>query len=263
MVMVFVGFLGLQACKPTDQGLDVKGCLSTSPNPVVIETGLSVDATEVTNQQFAAFVEGTGYVTDAEKIQQGFEAAGGAVFTIPTAENSSWWRFVEGANWRHPEGPDSSIKGKPLDPVVQVTLKDARAYASWAKRRLPIEAEWELAAKAGGAHLPIAVNEGTSGQPKEANTWQGAFPLQNTVIDGFDSRAPIGCFEPNSYGLYDMIGNVWEWTETPWGNDQSHVIKGGSYLCAENYCRRYTVSARESQDITLSTNHIGFRTVAN
>lgn len=225
-----------------------------------------IDAAEVTNQQFAAFVDATGYITEAEKIQDGFNAPGGAVFSAPTAGNPSWWHFVEGANWRHPEGPNSSIEGRGLYPVVQVTLKDARAYADWAGRSIPTEAQWEYAAKAGADTAYIWGDERAPNGQEQANTWQGAFPVQNLAADGYSALSPIGCFAPNDFGLYDMIGNVWEWTDTSWTavaspDTQSHVIKGGSYLCAENYCRRYRASARQPQEINFSTNHIGFRTV--
>jgi formylglycine-generating enzyme required for sulfatase activity len=262
----------------------IAACLKSLPTPVRMEGGqtligsdsaypeerpkrniqlaaFEIDASEVTNGQFAKFVKETGFITEAEKLQAGFEAPGGAVFSVPTASNPSWWRFVEGANWKHPEGPNSTIEGKELEPVVQVTLNDARAYSNWAGRRLPIEEEWEYAAKAGSNSIYVWGNDRAPDGQQKANTWQGAFPIQNTSADGFSARAPIGCFEPNAFGLYDMIGNVWEWTDTAWGDGQSHVIKGGSFLCAENYCRRYRASARQPQEVNFSTNHIGFRTV--
>jgi len=269
---------------PSQKFNPIAACLNTLPDPVRVEGGkaqigsdraypeerpqrsvqlaaFEIDASEVTNGQFAIFVKETGFVTEAEKIQAGFNAPGGAVFSAPTVSNPSWWRFVEGANWKHPEGPESTIEGKAMEPVVQITLNDARAYAKWAGRRLPIEAEWEFAAKAGSETLFVWGNERAPAGQEKANTWQGAFPVQNTAADGFGSRASVGCFEPNTFGLYDMIGNVWEWTETEWSDEQSHVIKGGSFLCAETYCRRYRASARQAQEINFSTNHIGFRTV--
>jgi len=231
------------------------------PEQKVTLGSFEMEASEVTNKQFSTFVEETGYITDAEKPQPGFDAPGGAVFVAPSATSPSWWRFVEGANWRHPEGPDTTIEGRDMDPVVQVTLNDARAYADWAGRRLPTESEWEYAAKAGAETLYTWGDERAPYGKEKANTWQGAFPIQNSSADGFELRAPIGCFEPNAFGLYDMIGNVWEWTDTAWGNGQSHIIKGGSFLCAENFCRRYRASAKQPQEANFSTNHIGFRTV--
>jgi len=226
--------------------------------------GFSIDATEVTNKQFRSFVEATNYLTDAEKIQPGFNTPGGAVFILPNAAHPHWWRFVEGANWRHPEGPKSSIKGRDYDPVVQLTINDARAYAKWVGRRLPTEIEWEYAAGAGAKTRYVWGEEKNPNGKEMANTWQGAFPIENTQKDGFALRAPVGCFEPNAFGLYDMIGNVWEWTDTAnWQGQEGeavYVIKGGSFLCAENYCRRYRASARQFQEAGLSTNHIGFRT---
>ena len=259
-------------------------CLKTVPAPIALAAGptqigsndaypeerplrdvkvgaFEIDATEVTNGQFSAFVEDTGFVTDAEKPQPGFDVSGGAVFTSPTKDNPSWWHFVEGANWRHPEGPESTIEGKALYPVVQITLNDARAYAWWSGRVIPSEVEWEFAAKAGSNTAYVWGDERAHDDKEKANSWQGAFPIQNTGVDGFMGHAPVGCFEANKYGLYDMIGNVWEWTETDAGNGKSHIIKGGSFLCAENFCRRYRASARQPQEIDFSTNHIGFRTI--
>ena len=224
-----------------------------------------IDASEVTNGQFSKFVEETGYITDAEKPQPEFNVPGGAVFSSPSAESPSWWRFVEGANWRHPEGPDSMIEGRDMDPVVQVTRDDAQAYSNWAGRRLPTEAEWEFAAKAGANSLYVWGNERAPEGQEKANTWQGAFPIENTMEDGFGARAPVGCFEPNAFGLYDMIGNVWEWTDTIYQKKEGksiYVIKGGSFLCAENYCHRYRAAARQPQEAGLPTSHIGFRTVS-
>jgi formylglycine-generating enzyme required for sulfatase activity len=235
--------------------------LEERPERQVKIASFEIDTSEVTNGQFSKFIEDTGYITDAEKTQAGFDVPGGAVFSSPSTESPSWWQFVEGANWRQPEGPNSTIEGRDLDPVVQVTLNDARAYSDWAGRRLPTEAEWEFAAKAGANSLYVWGDERAPDGQEKANTWQGAFPIENTMDDGFGLRAPIGCFEPNAFGLYDMIGNVWEWTDTAWGDGQSQVIKGGSFLCAENFCRRYRASARQAQEANFSTNHIGFRTV--
>ncbi len=229
------------------------------PRRTVEVKSFEIDVNEITNEQFSAFIEETNYITDAEKPQPGFDVPGGAVFSLTTAK----WEFVEGANWRNPDGPRSTIIGRGMDPVVQVTLNDARAYANWAGRRLPSESEWEYAAKAGANTLYIWGDKRAPEGEEKANTWQGAFPIQNTSADGFDLRAPVGCFEPNTFGLYDMIGNVWEWTDTPWGDGPSQVIKGGSFLCAENFCRRYRATAKQPQEANFSTNHVGFRTVAD
>jgi len=225
-----------------------------------------IDRAEVTNAQFRAFIEATDYVTVAERPQDGFDALGGAVFVEPTAENPAWWQFIEGANWRHPEGPNSTIEGFDNYPVVQVAYEDAKTYAKWAGRRLPSEAEWELAAGMGKDSVYVWGDERNPDGKILANTWQGAFPVENTVADGFAYRAPVGCFEPNGYGLHDMIGNVWEWTDTVFQEttgEAIHVIKGGSFLCAENYCQRYRAAARQPQEVGLPTNHIGFRTAGD
>ncbi len=226
----------------------------------------NIDATEVTNKQFARFVEATGYQTDAERAQPGFGSPGGVVFRPPTLSNPSWWHFVAGANWRHPDGPDSSLKGRMYEPVVQVSYNDAAAYAKWAGRRLPNEAEWEYAASAGAATKYVWGEERAPDNTEMANTWQGSFPIQNTKADGYAKRAPVGCFPSNDFGLYDMIGNVWEWTASVASRSETeavYTIKGGSFLCAPNFCRRYRAAARQAQEAGLPTSHIGFRTVSN
>ena len=242
----------------------------------------NIDLHEVTNVQFAEFVHATGYVTLAErKAPEGFEKPGSAVFS------GTEWSFVSGANWRHPEGPDSTIEGRDHEPVVQVALVDAKAYAEWKGRRLPTEIEYEYAARGGLNGKEFAWGDGlTPGGRYKANNWQGVFPFSNTGSDGHKGRAPVGCYDANGYGIYDMIGNVWEWTSDPYfpdrrfGDDEDPslppngldprqpdvpvgVIKGGSYLCAENHCRRYRPAARHAQDTGLGTNHIGFRTAAD
>ena len=241
-----------------------------------------MDQTEVTNAQFADFVKATGYVTEAEK--QG----SAAIFKTPSASalqqrKLAWWHVVKGASWRRPSGPGSDIKGHDSLPVLLVTQADALAYASWLGRDLPTEAEWEFAAKAGRHDAKLdEAPRGVDGKPT-ANYWQGNFPLLNTAEDGYPGMAPVGCFAPNAWGLYDMIGNAWEWTKDVYtGPHQSHangdpstlrasstgtrrpnvVIKGGSYLCAPDYCVRYRAAARESQEPDLATSHVGFRTVS-
>lgn len=272
----FIGLVSLFGCQPPP----VETCLSGQPAPVVLPAAhiwigsdqayaeeaprrqvrvraFDIDASEVTNAQFAVFVSATGYVTQAELPQVGFEAPGGAVFVLPQDRGQAGsWKFVEGANWRHPEGPSSHIIGRDHEPVVQVSYEDARAYAQWIGRALPTESEWEYAASGDRITRPTTV--------ETANSWQGLFPLYNTSEDGYHLRAPVGCYPPNRLGLYDMLGNVWEWTRTPYETaDLSYVIKGGSFLCAPNYCQRTRSSARQPQELGLSTNHIGFRTVSS
>lgn len=232
-----------------------------------------IDATEVTNAQFQSFVDATGYVTEAEK--QG-EAA---VFTPPTQRNSefSWWSLKKKANWKNPWGEESSRKIQPNEPVRMVTLKDAITYAEWLGHELPTEEQWEYAAKGFTQDRDVS----TDLNHLNANVWQGEFPYQNDNKDGFVEVAPVGCFIANGFGLYDMIGNVWEYTNSPFtGSHDDHMgmgqlnknqhpkfnlytIKGGSYLCASNYCARYRASARHAQEIDLGISHVGFRTIKN
>ena len=260
-----------------------------------------IDRHEVTNAQFRQFVEATGYVTLAERgldpsahpgLPAELLAPGSVVFIKPTSVDSGgrltqWWQYVRGASWRRPLGPDSSIDGKDGYPVVHVAYEDALAYAKWRGRSLPTEAQWEFAALGGkSADDDWSKPFDVEGRPN-ANTWQGIFPVFNTNDDGYEGAAPVGCFKPNGYGLQDMLGNVWEWTAdwyrpghakaaaaNPTGPDlhlirlapgqtARRVIKGGSYLCAMNYCSRYRPSARQPQEVNLSAAHIGFRTVLN
>lgn len=223
--------------------------------PVRVDA-FQLQANEVTNGQFAAFVAATGYVTDAERSAATGAADGGsAVFSADTHA----WGLVRGATWRAPYGPGSSIKGETY-PVVHVSHRDAAAYASWAGARLPSEVEWEYAAS---LQLPDPAVQ-TSGAydvnaAPVANTWQGMFPLKDTGDDGFRGTAPVGCFPAGAAGVHDMIGNVWEWTDTPFGDGPQFTIKGGSFLCAKNFCGRFRPAARQSQGGDFSTNHIGFR----
>ena len=266
------------------------------PRRRVTVDGFWIDRHEVTNAQFASFVEATGYVTVAERTPPAgapppFDQPGSALFTAPAPDAPGramgWWGFEPGANWRHPEGPESSLKDRENEPVVHIAFEDAQAYAEWAGRALPTEAQWEYAARGGleGETYAWGGEELAPEGVHRANSWQGLFPVHNSKDDGFTGAAPVGCFEPNGFGLYDMIGNVWEWTadwyaprhnpqavENPAGpanprssagGEPARVLKGGSYLCAPNYCMRYRPAARHAQETGLGTNHIGFRTVLN
>jgi formylglycine-generating enzyme len=283
-----------------------------SERPAVLRKVASfwMDETEVTNKQFAAFVEATGYVTVAErkpdwedmkqtlppgtpKPDESLLVAGSLVFVAPDQavsldDISQWWQWVPGAYWKQPEGPGSDIQGKENHPVVHIALEDAEAYAAWAGKRLPTEAEWEYAAKGGNNSRFPWGNELTPAGNFKANTFQGEFPHQNISSDGFEGTAPVRSFTPNDYGLYDMIGNVWELTsdwfdaaafmrekamapaldttvskcynpENPYAIEK--VIKGGSFLCADDYCINYRPSARRGQDVYSGTSNVGFRCV--
>jgi formylglycine-generating enzyme required for sulfatase activity len=280
-----------------------------APVHQVAVDGFWIDRTPVTNRQFKRFVMATGYVTNAEvppdpKDYPGalphMLYAGSLVFVHPPStfdlrDWSQWWTFMKGADWRHPYGPRSNINVLDNHPVVHIAYADALAYARWAGKDLPTEAEWEFAARGGldGAEFAWG-DEFTPGGAHMANTWQGEFPLHNRNEDGFERTSPVKTFPPNGYGLHDMIGNVWEWTSDWWSSghevgapkacciprnprggreDDSYdlcqpnikiprkVLKGGSHLCAPNYCRRYRPAARHAEAVDTSASHIGFRCV--
>jgi formylglycine-generating enzyme required for sulfatase activity len=271
--------------------------------------GFWMDRTPVTNAQFARFIAKTGHVTFSELPPNpddypGADPAmlrpGSLVFIKPDHKVDrrnigNWWHYVFGADWRHPTGPESAITGRDLYPVVHVTFADAMAYAQWAGKILPTEAEWEFAARGGldGADYAWG-DEFTPSGKIMANTWQGEFPWQNLRSDGYEGISPVGIFPPNGYGLYDMIGNVWEWTtdwyvprhagdatkaccipHNPRGAREAEsydpaqpniriprkVLKGGSHLCAPSYCRRYRPAARHPEPVDTSTTHVGFRCI--
>lgn len=224
-----------------------------------------IDRADVTNAAFARFVAATGYVTEAERNRPDLPPASlvftGAAPGTDLANPAAWWQVVPGANWRHPEGPGSDLRGRETYPVVHVSYADAAAYARWLGHDLPTEAEWEYAARGGltGAPFVWGAEEAPRGT-RQANTWQGPFPGHDTGADGYRARlAPVGCFPANGYGLFDMAGNAWQWTKSEEAG--RHVIKGGSYLCAPNYCFRYRPAAREHGPPDSGASHIGFRTV--
>ncbi|GGD11441.1 formylglycine-generating enzyme family protein [Aquisalinus flavus] len=250
-----------------------EGYADEAPARQVTVGSFRIDRHEVTNRQFSKFVEETGYVTLAERqpdpadypgIPADQLVPGSAVFTPDLVENfGQWWSFVEGASWRHPTGPDSSVDDLMDHPAVHLAHEDAAAYADWAGGRLPTAAEWEYAARGGldGARYEWGEEPPHEGAPK-ANTWQGVFPAQNSASDGHAGLAPVGCYPPNGYGLHDMTGNVWEWVADEVSADgRLGTVKGGSYLCAPNYCRRYRPAARHDQETDFSASHIGFRVV--
>ena len=277
-----------------------------APAHKVTVDGFWMERHTVTNQEFARFVAETGHVTLAEKPARAEDYPGAApellepssvVFKKPTVPVDmrnvyNWWIYVKGANWRQPRGPGSTIEGLEHHPVVQVAFEDAEAYARWAGRELPTEAEWEFAARGGleGAEYSWG-NEFKPEGKAMANTWEGPFPYQNLLEDGYEWTAPVCSFPANGYGLFEMAGNVWEWTTdwyqehgkitkscctlaNPRGGDRERsvdprdqvriprrVMKGGSYLCAPNFCHRYRPAARMAQPIDTATCHVGFRCI--
>jgi formylglycine-generating enzyme len=269
--------------------------------------GFWMDATELTNEEFAKFVNATHYITIAERTPTKEEfpeapaenlVAGSSVFTatsraVALDDYFQWWRYQKGASWRHPEGPESSIKGREHYPVVQIAFDDALAYAKWAGKRLPTEAEWEFAARGGLAGRLYSWGDDFRPDDKaKANTFQGEFPVKDVGADGFAGIAPVRSFAPNAYGLYDMAGNVWEWigdwyrpdyyqqlaakgnvARNPRGPDSSfdpaepgvkkRVHRGGSFLCTDQYCTRYMVGTRGKGEVSTATNHVGVRFVTD
>jgi formylglycine-generating enzyme required for sulfatase activity len=280
-------------------GADDGSIQDAGPVHEVTLDGFWMDRTEVTNRQFARFVAATGYVTVAERPPNPKEfpdvppeklVAGSLVFTPPVGEVSldnpmAWWSYVPGANWKNPEGPTSSIEGKDQYPVVQVCWDDAAAYARWAGKRLPSEAEWEFAARGGKVrHHFTWGDDFRPGNTWQANIWQGHFPEKGSSDDGFSRTAPVGSFPPNAFGLLDMSGNVWEWcadwyrprydvsqTRNPQGPPSSYdpnepgarkrVQRGGSFLCTDQYCTAYLPGARGRGAIDTGSSHVGFRCV--
>lgn len=281
----------------------------------VVVDGFFMDATEVTNAQFQKFIDATGYLTLAEraldwevlkkqvpagtpKPHDSILQPGALTFKKSTSsldnlyDFSQWWNWTVGASWKHPNGPESSVQGLANHPVVQVAYEDALAYCEWAGRRLPTEAEWELASRGGTFKSIFTWGDDSALLKEKANTWEGDFPVENTQADGFELRAPVQSYPPNAYGLYDMAGNVWEWTSDWYHADYYHtmatqqsplvnptgatnpytpnnplakekVIKGGSYLCSDSYCASYRISARMGTTIDSALEHIGFRTVVS
>lgn len=219
--------------------------------------GFYLQINEVTNDEFSRFVGATGYRTSAERTGES------ALFSDSEAARAedprNWWKLSKGTVWWTPSGPGSHLEGKGNHPVVHMSWRDANAYAKWAGGRLLTEIEWEYAASL-GLQEPDSPDSGAIGPKGEmrANIWNGPFPKRNTAEDGFVSRAPVGCFPASKIGAYDMIGNVWEWTSTPFDRHR-YTIKGGSHLCAESYCHRYRVASRQAMEADFSAEHIGFR----
>ncbi len=283
------------------------------PQHSVAIDGFFMDITEVTNSQYAKFVEETGYVTVAERAIEWEEMKkqlppgtpkphdsvmqpGSLLFKKPKRpvanlnDYSQWWEWKVGADWRHPQGPGSDLNGKENFPVVHISYEDALAYCEWAGRRLPTEAEWERAASGGLDQAIFPWGNDKEILNQRANTWSGTFPMKNDGDDGFENKAPVASYPPNGYGLHDVVGNVWEWTQdwyhtghyqeraaandtlvNPTGADRAFnkynpyarekVIKGGSFLCNANYCASYRVSARMANSLDSAQEHLGFRTV--
>jgi formylglycine-generating enzyme len=306
MIWIPGGEFSMGAIDPaaTDE-VGMQAAADARPIHRVYVDGFWMDETDVTNDEFARFVRATGYVTIAERKPKAEDFpgappenlyAGGTVFSppahaVPLNDPYEWWSYVKGADWRHPEGPNSNLKGREKYPVVQVAYPDALAYAKWAGKRLPTEAEWEFAARGGlaGKRYPWGDEFRPSGKWM-ANTHQGHFPDTDTGEDGYVGIGPVAQFPPNGYGLYDMAGNVWQWTsdwyrpdyyqqlaaaggvtrnprgpDTPYDpaepGEKKKVHRGGSFLCTDQYCSRYAVGTRGKGEVTTGANHLGFRCV--
>jgi sulfatase modifying factor 1 len=306
MIWIPGGEFSMGANDPPD--MDEVGMKATSdgrPIHRVYVDGFFMDKTDVTNGEFAKFVKATGYVTVAERKPRAEDfpnappenlVAGSVVFAapdhpVPLNDHFQWWSYVHGANWQHPQGAASNIKGREAYPVVQVAYEDAAAYAKWAGKRLPTEAEWEFAARGGLSGKPFVWGDEFRPNGKwMANTHQGHFPNHDAGEDGHVGIAPVAQYPANQYGLYDMAGNVWQWTSdwyrpdyykqlaeaggvarNPQGPETSYdpaepsepkkVHRGGSYLCTDQYCSRYIVGTRGKGEVSTGTNHLGFRCV--
>jgi formylglycine-generating enzyme len=306
MVWIPGGEFSMGANDPPDMNpVGMNATRDARPIHRVYVDGFFMDKADVTNAEFARFVKATGYVTVAERKPRAEDfpgappenlVAGSVVFSPPDHpvqlnDHFQWWSYVPGANWHHPLGPGSSVRNKDNYPVVHIAYKDAQAYAKWAGKRLPTEAEWEFAARGGVAGKPFVW--GDEFRPKGkwmANTHQGNFPNTDTGEDGYIGIAPVAKYTPNQYGLYDMAGNVWQWTSdwyradyyeqlakkggavrNPQGpeasfdpdepNEPKKVHRGGSFLCTDQYCSRYIVGTRGKGEISTATNHLGFRCV--
>jgi formylglycine-generating enzyme len=243
---------------------DADGFPADGEGPVreVAVDSYAIGVTAVTNAQFAEFVAATGHVTEAEHFGWSFVFAGflpAAVRKVSERPPATpWWCGVSGATWDHPEGPDSDLTDRSDHPVVHVSWSDAVAFCTWAGGRLPTEPEWERAARGGleQQRFPWG-NDLTPDGQHLCNIWQGTFPVKNTLDDGHRGTAPVRSYPPNGYGLYEVVGNVWEWTADSW--DENRAMRGGSYLCHHSYCNRYRVAARSANDPTSTAGNLGFR----